>query len=129
MAKLEAITLPNGLATPANVAFRVASQVGTTSTFRANISPLLPSEQPTVTMGFRPESSKLPQKVSTKVTVPPTSAEKLAKPTADDIAVFIQVVSKENADPARINDAIAYAIGFIKTPIALEAIKDGLAPF
>lgn len=128
MAKLDAMTLLNGLNTPVATPFRVAQQGALNASLRANVSDLKVSEQPTVSLVFRPENKSLPQKVSIKTAVPPLASELALDPNVDDVAVFVQIVSKENVSVQRVKDALAYTSAFLKTDVVTEAVYSGLAP-
>lgn len=129
MAKLDAIMLPNGAQTPVTITFHPSSQIGTNSSLREITSTVPTAERTKLTLNLREVSKATPQKVSVKVAVPPTTAELLINSKADDVAVFISVVSTADATEARKKDAVAYARNLMGHAIFTDMVINGMAPY
>lgn len=129
MAKLDAITLPNGAQTPVTITFHPSSQIGTSSSLREITSAVPTAERAKISLGLREATKAAPQKVSIKVAVPPTTAELLINSKADDVAVFISVVSTSDATDSRKKDAVAYARNLMSNALFTDMVINGMAPY
>lgn len=129
MAKLDAITLNDGLTTPVARTFKVAKQEGSVGILQMVNTAVPSSERPTVTIGLRHATKRAPQKATVKVVVPPSAAELLADPACGDVTVFIHVICTEKASAQRRLDAVAFSKNATSQAIFTEAVNDGLAPY